>query len=317
MNENEFASLPGRGKIYGSVAELCGSTPLLRVRPELPAVLLYKLEAFNPAGSAKDRVALNMLRCAANTGKLRPGGTVIEPTSGNTGIGLAAYGVPMGYRVVIVMPDSMSRERIDLIKAYGAEIVLTPGARGMQGAIEKAEEIRSSTPGSVIASQFDNPANPAAHYASTGPEIWKDTEGKVDIIVAGIGTGGTLCGTAMYLKEKKPSVKAIGCEPASSPLIRKGYSGPHKIQGIGANFVPANFNPDVVDGIADITNEDAIAETVKIARETGLLVGISSGCAAFEAARLASLPENAGKTIVAILPDTGEHYISTGIFEKR
>jgi len=311
----DFTSLPGRGRIYNNSAELCGSTPLLRVYPELPARLLYKLELFNPAGSAKDRIALGMLKDAAASGVLKPGGTVIEPTSGNTGIGLAAYGVPMGYKVIIVMPDSMSKERIALIKAYGAEIVLTPGSEGMSGAIKKAEELKASIPGSIIASQFDNPANPASHYSSTGPEIWKDTCGQVDILVSGIGTGGTLCGTARYLKEKNPRLISVACEPLSSPLIKLGRSGPHKIQGIGANFIPANFDASVVDFIADVSDEDAINETVKIARDTGILVGISSGCAAAEARRLASLPENAGKTIVAILPDTGEHYISTGIFD--
>lgn len=301
-------------KIYNSSRELIGNTPLLRTLPELPAALLYKLENLNPAGSAKDRAAVGMIDAAVKDGSLAAGGTVIEPTSGNTGIGLAAYGVPMGFRVIIVMPDTMSAERISLIRAYGAQIVLTPGAEGMSGAIKKAEELAREIPGSFIASQFDNPANPEAHYRTTGPEIWRDTDGKVDVIVAGIGTGGTLCGTARYLKEMNPAVEVVGCEPASSPLITEGRAGSHKIQGIGANFIPGNYDPALVDRVIAVTDDDAIAETVAIARREGILVGISSGCAAYAARMIASDPAYAGKTVVAILADTGEHYLSTGIF---
>lgn len=301
-------------KIYNSSRELIGNTPLLRTLPELPAALLYKLENLNPAGSAKDRAAVGMIDAAVKDGSLAAGGTVIEPTSGNTGIGLAAYGVPMGFRVIIVMPDTMSAERISLIRAYGAQIVLTPGAEGMSGAIKKAEELAREIPGSFIASQFDNPANPEAHYRTTGLEIWRDTDGKVDVIVAGIGTGGTLCGTARYLKEMNPAVVVVGCEPASSPLITEGRAGSHKIQGIGANFIPGNYDPALVDRVIAVTDDDAIAETVAIARREGILVGISSGCAAYAARMIASDPAYAGKTVVAILADTGEHYLSTGIF---
>lgn len=301
-------------KIYNSSRELIGNTPLLRTLPELPATLLYKLESMNPAGSAKDRAAVGMIDAAVRNGRLAARGTVIEPTSGNTGIGLAAYGVPMGFRVIIVMPDTMSAERISLIRAYGAQIVLTPGAEGMSGAIKKAEELALEIPGSIIASQFDNPANPEAHYRTTGPEIWRDTDGKIDVIVAGIGTGGTLCGTARYLKEMDPSVEVVGCEPASSPLITEGRAGSHKIQGIGANFIPGNYDPSVVDRVVAVTDDDAIDEAVAIARREGILVGISSGCAAYAARMIASDPAYAGKTVVAILPDTGEHYLSTGLF---
>lgn len=304
-------------KYVSSLRELIGNTPMLRALPALPAVLLYKLESFNPAGSAKDRPAVGMIDDAMEAGLLpRTGGTVIEPTSGNTGIGLAAYGVPMGLRVIIVMPDTMSAERISLIRAYGAEILLTPGAEGMSGAIAKAEELAREIPGSFIPGQFDNPSNPAAHYRTTGPEIWRDTDGKIDVLVAGIGTGGTLCGTARFLKEKNPAVEVVGCEPASSPVLTEGRAGAHKIQGIGANFVPANYDASVVDRVVTVTDEDAIAETAAIARRHGLLVGISSGCAAFAARQIAADPAYAGKTVVAILPDTGEHYLSTGIFDR-
>ena len=301
-------------KIYESVEQMIGNTPLLHAYPELPATLLYKLESFNPAGSAKDRTAIALIRQAEKKGFLKPGGTIIEPTSGNTGIGLAAYGVPMGYRVIIVMPDTMSAERINLIRAYGAEIVLTPGKDGMSGSIATARELAGTIPDSFIPGQFDNPDNPYAHYTTTGPEIWRDTDGNVDVLVAGIGTGGTLCGTAAYLKEMKKSVICIGCEPAASPVITKGKSGHHGIQGIGANFIPGNYNPYVVDEVFCVSDEDAVSETVAIARKYGILTGISSGCAAYAARMLASRPDFAGKTIVAILPDTGEHYISTGIF---
>lgn len=303
-------------RIYSGMRELMGNTPLLRTQPELGATLLYKLESFNPAGSAKDRAALFMLDDAIDRGLIpREGGVVIEPTSGNTGIGLAAYGVPMGLRVIIVMPDTMSAERIALIRAYGAEIVLTPGKEGMSGAVAKARELAEEIPGSFVASQFDNPANPAAHYATTGPEIWHDTDGKVDVLVAGIGTGGTLCGCGMYLKKMNPDIEIVGCEPASSPLITEGRSGAHKIQGIGANFIPGNYSAACVDRVVAVNDEDAISETVRIARREGLLVGISSGCAAYCARMIAEDPKYAGKTIVAILPDTGEHYLSTGIFD--
>lgn len=303
-------------KYVTSVRELIGNTPMLRTLPELPAALFYKLESFNPAGSAKDRPAVQMIEDAVASGVLpRSGGTVIEPTSGNTGIGLAAYGVPMGMRVIIVMPDTMSAERIALIRAYGAEIVLTPGAEGMRGAIAKAEALAAEIPGSFIPAQFDNPSNPRAHYLTTGPEIWRDTDGKIDVLVAGVGTGGTLCGTAKFLKEMNPAVEIVGCEPAESPVITEGRAGAHKIQGIGANFVPANFDPSVVDRVVTVAGEDAIAETVAIARREGFLVGISSGCAAFAARAIASDPAYRGKTVVAILPDTGEHYLSTGIFD--
>lgn len=301
-------------KIYNSLAEIAGNTPLLRAYPELPGTLLYKLESFNPAGSAKDRAAITMLREAERKGLLKKGGTVIEPTSGNTGIALAAYGVPCGYRVIIIMPDSMSRERIDLIKAYGAEIILTPGAEGMSGSIIKAKELADSIPGSFIPGQFDNHDNPLAHFETTGPEIFRDTDGRVDVLVAGIGTGGTICGTSGYLKSMNPAIETVGCEPASSPMITEGRSGAHAIQGIGANFIPDNFNPALVDRVVCVKDGDAISETVAIARRYGILVGISSGCAAYAARMIASDPAYRGKTVVAILPDTGEHYISTGIF---
>lgn len=303
-------------KYVTKIRDLIGSTPMLRTLPGLPAALFYKLESFNPAGSAKDRAAVQMIEDAVAEGKIPPtGGTLIEPTSGNTGIALAAYGVSMGHRVMIVMPDTMSAERIALIRAYGAEIVLTPGAEGMSGAIARAEELAAQIPGSVIPSQFDNPSNPRAHERTTGPEIWRDTDGKIDVLVAGIGTGGTLCGTARYLKAQNPAIEVVGCEPASSPVLTEGRAGAHKIQGIGANFIPGNYDPTVVDRVVTVTDADAIAETVAIARREGVLVGISSGCAAFAARQIASDPAYAGKNVVAILPDTGEHYLSTGIFD--
>lgn len=313
----DFSALPGRGKIYKDAASLCGSTPLLEVYPgKTQARILCKLELFNPAGSAKDRVALNIIRRAKEDGRLPDGGVIIEATSGNTGIGLAAYGRAAGYRVIIVMPDSMSRERVDLMRAYGAEVILTSGAGGMSAAAEEAERIHAQTPGSFVASQFDNPANPEAHELTTGPEIYKDTEGKADILVAGIGTGGTLCGSAKYLKKMIPGLCAVGCEPASSPLITEGRAGKHAIAGIGANFIPANYDPSVVDEVLTVTDEEASQTAAKFAADYGLLVGVSSGCALSAALKLAALPENAGKTIVAVLPDTGEHYISTGLFGK-
>lgn len=302
-------------KIYNSITELAGNTPLLRSRDSLGAELVYKIEAFNPAGSAKDRVAVAMLCDARERGVLAEGGTVIEPTSGNTGIGLAAYGVPMGYRVILVMPDTMSRERVSLIRAYGAKVVLTEGAKGMKGAIERAEALANEIEGAFIPAQFENPSNPDAHYRSTGREIWEDTEGAVDVFVATVGTGGTLSGTARYLKEKDPNIEIVGVEPAASPLITKGIAGAHKIQGIGANFIPKNYDASVVDRVLTVTDEDAMAEAKALVRREGIFAGISSGAASFAARALAGMPEYKGKRIVALLPDSGERYISTGIFE--
>ena len=304
--------------VYSSISELIGCTPLLRVsrfekENGLNATILAKLECFNPAGSAKDRVARAMLDDAEARGLIGPGATIIEPTSGNTGIGLAAVGVARGYRVILTMPDTMSQERRDLLKAYGAEVVLTPGEQGMSGAIAKAEEIAANTPGSLIAGQFDNPANPAAHYATTGPEIWQDTEGKVDIFVAGVGTGGTLSGTGKYLKEQNPAIRVVAVEPSDSPLLSGGQAGPHKLQGIGANFVPRNYDSAVADEIIPVEAEDAYAAGRAMARE-GFLVGITSGAALHAAKVLAQRPENAGKVIVALLPDSGERYLSTEMF---
>ncbi len=306
--------------VYGSISELIGGTPLLEVKRfeqenGLKATILAKLECFNPAGSAKDRVARAMLDDAEQRGLIGPGATIIEPTSGNTGIGLAAVGVARGYRVILTMPDTMSQERRSLLKAYGAEVVLTPGSQGMTGAIAKAEEIAASTPGSFIAGQFDNPANPAAHYATTGPEIWADTEGRVDIFVAGVGTGGTLSGTGRYLKEMNPAIRVVAVEPATSPLLSGGKAGPHKLQGIGANFVPANYDGSLVDEIIPVTAEDAYAAGRAMAKE-GLLVGITSGAALHAAKVLAQREENAGKVIVALLPDSGERYLSTEMFAE-
>ena len=304
--------------VYRSVSELIGHTPLLEVarferENQLNATILVKLECFNPAGSAKDRVAKAMLDDAERRGLIGPGATIIEPTSGNTGIGLAAVGVARGYRVILTMPDTMSVERRSLLKAYGAEVVLTPGAQGMAGAIARAQELAAATPGSLIAGQFDNPANPAAHYATTGPEIWQDTEGRVDIFVAGVGTGGTVSGTGRYLKERNPAVRVVGVEPSASPLLSGGKAAPHKLQGIGANFVPENFDRSVVDEIIPVEAEDAYAAGRAMARE-GLLVGITSGAALHAARVLALRPENAGKVIVALLPDSGERYLSTEMF---
>ena len=310
----DLSALPGRGKIYDGTAELCGCTPLLRAYPELPGVLLCKLELFNPAGSVKDRAALNIIRRAEAEGKLSSGSVIVEATSGNTGIGLAAYGCAAGYRVVIVMPDSMSRERIDLMRAYGAEVVLTPGTLGMSGAADEAKRIAANFPGSFIASQFDNPANPEAHFLSTGPELLRDSGGRIDFLVAGIGTGGTLCGTSKYLKQYLPELKAIACEPLSSPLISEGRTGKHGIQGIGPNFLPANYDPSVVDAVFRVSDEDAVGESRKFAKRYGILVGISSGCALFAAKKIASEEANRGKTVAVILPDTGEHYLSSGLF---
>lgn len=305
-------------KIYGSVEELVGRTPLLelgRYGEGLSARLLAKLEGFNPGGSSKDRVAANMIADAEKKGILKEGGTIIEPTSGNTGIGLAAIGAAKGYKVVIVMPDSMSLERQKLIAAYGAELVLTDGALGMSGAIARANEIAEKTPNSIIAGQFDNAANPEAHFNSTGPEIWEDTDGKVDIFVAGVGTGGTLSGVGKYLKMKDPNVRAVAVEPADSPLLSKGVSGAHGIQGIGANFVPENLDRTVIDEIVAVSTNDACSAARELARKEGILVGISSGAALFAARELAGRPENEGKTVIVLLPDSGERYLSTELFE--
>lgn len=307
-------------RIYNNLTELTGRTPILKMSAfsalyGLETPVYAKLEMFNPAGSAKDRVALAMIRDAEEKGILKKGSVIVEPTSGNTGIGLAAIGAALGYKVILTMPDTMSAERRALLKAYGAEIVLTEGAKGMAGAIEKAQEICRSTEGAVIPGQFDNPANPKAHMETTGPEIWDDTDGKIDIFVAGVGTGGTLSGTGAYLKSKNPDIKIIAAEPASSPLLTEGRSGPHKIQGIGANFVPANFNRDICDEIITVTDEAACAVARQIVRSEGILTGISSGAAAHAAAEIAKRPENKGKFIVALLPDTGERYLSTGIYD--
>lgn len=304
------------GKIYSSADQLIGNTPLLEVprlrkAEGLGARVLVKLEYFNPAGSVKDRVGKAMIDTAEAEGKLKPGSVIIEPTSGNTGIGLAAVAAARGYRIIIVMPDTMSIERRLLMKAYGAELVLTEGKLGMSGAIARAEVLQKEIPGSIIAGQFVNPANPAVHKATTGPEIWADTDGNVDIFVAGIGTGGTITGTGSYLKSRNPNVKVVGVEPAASPVLTKGASGPHKIQGIGAGFVPEVLDVTVCDEILAVTNEDAYAAAKKIARIEGVFVGISSGASLWAAMELAKRPENAGKTIVALLPDGGDHYLST------
>ena len=306
-------------RIYESMPALIGNTPLVafdRFAKHSGARVLAKLEKANPAGSAKDRVAWNMILAAEKSGALNAGGTIIEPTSGNTGIGLSAIGAARGYRVIIVMPDSMSVERRNLMKAYGAELILTPGAKGMSGAIERAEELQKEMPGSIIAGQFDNPANPEAHYQTTGPEIWRDTDGTVDIFVAGVGTGGTISGVGKYLKEQNKNVKIVAVEPAASPVLRGGKPGSHAIQGIGANFVPGNYDSAVVDEVVDVTNEDALNAAKEITKAEGLLVGVSSGAAAWAARMLANRPENRGKTIVALLPDTGERYLSVFIPEE-
>ena len=305
--------------IYRSVTELIGRTPLLELcnyerNHGLHATLLAKLECMNPAGSAKDRVAANMIARAEESGQLAPGGTIIEPTSGNTGIGLAAAAAAKGYHVILTMPDTMSVERRALIAAYGAEIVLTPGADGMSGAVARAEELHRSIPGSIIAGQFENPANPEAHEKTTGPEIWADTAGTVDIFVAGAGTGGTVSGVGRYLKAQDPNIKVVAFEPASSPLLTEGRAGPHGLQGIGANFVPENLDRSVLDEILTVTDEDAYDTGRELARTEGILVGITSGAAVWAAAQLAQRPENAGRTIVALLPDSGERYLSTPMF---
>ena len=309
-------------KIYTAADQLIGRTPLLRlVRLEqqlgLNAVLLAKLESFNPAGSVKDRVAKAMLDDAEAKGLIGPGGTIIEPTSGNTGIGLASVAAARGYRVIIVMPDTMSVERRQLMMAYGAELVLTPGAKGMTGAIEKAKELAGQTPGSFIPGQFENPANPDAHYRTTGPEIWQDTDGQIDLFVAGVGTGGTITGVSRYLKEQNPAIHVAAVEPADSPVLSGGKAGPHKIQGIGAGFVPAALNQQAYDEVLTVTTEQAFEASRALGRAEGVLAGISSGAALAGAIRLARLPENAGKTIVTLLPDTGDRYLSTGLFAAQ
>ena len=308
------------GNIYTSVEGLIGNTPLLeltRIEGELglKARVLAKLECFNPAGSVKDRVGLSMILDAEEQGRLKPGGTVIEPTSGNTGIGLAAVAAARGYKTMIVMPDSMSVERRLLMAAYGAQVVLTEGARGMSGAIEKAEELAKSIPNSILAGQFDNPANPKAHDCTTGPEIWRDTDGQVDVFVCGVGTGGTITGTGGYLKKQNPDIKVVAVEPADSPLLGGGQAGAHGIQGIGANFVPAVLDTGIYDEIVPVKTEDAYAASRWMARREGILVGISSGAALWAALELAKRPEMEGKSIVVLLPDTGERYLSTGLFE--
>ncbi len=308
-------------KIYERATDLIGHTPLLRLsniikKHGLEADIYAKLEYFNPAGSVKDRIAKAMIDDAEAKGQLKPGSVIIEPTSGNTGIGLASVAAARGYRIILTMPETMSVERRNLLKAYGAEIVLTEGAKGMKGAIEKADELAKSTPGSFIPSQFSNPANPAAHFASTGPEIWDDTDGKVDIFVAGVGTGGTLTGVGKYLKSKNSDVKVVAVEPAGSPVLSKGTAGPHKIQGIGAGFVPDTLDTSVYDEILPIENDDAFSTGREIARSEGVLVGISSGAAVFAAIELAKRPENKGKKIVVLLPDTGDRYLSTPMFSE-
>ena len=306
-------------RVYQKITGLIGGTPLLELTNyekanELNAKIYAKLEYFNPAGSVKDRIAKAMLDDAEEKGLLKPGAVIIEPTSGNTGIGLASVAASRGYKVILTMPETMSVERRNLLKAYGAVLVLTEGAKGMPGAIAKAKELAEQTPNSYIPSQFTNPANPAVHLKTTGPEIWADTDGKVDIFVAGVGTGGTLSGVGAYLKSQNPNVKVVAVEPATSPVLSGGKAGPHKIQGIGAGFVPDTLNTDIYDGILPVQNEDAFATGRALARSEGVLVGISSGAAVFAAAQLAKRPENAGKVIVALLPDTGERYLSTPMF---
>ena len=306
-------------KIYKGAIELVGNTPLVEVtniekKEQLKARLLVKLEYFNPAGSVKDRVGKAMIEDAERTGRLKPGSVIIEPTSGNTGIGLAAVSAVKGYRMILTMPDTMSVERRNILKAYGAEIVLTPGEKGMSGAIEKAEELAKEIPDSFIPGQFDNPVNPRAHMESTGPEIWQDTDGQVDIFVASVGTGGTLTGTGTYLKEKNPNIKVIAVEPSTSPVLSGGSAGPHKIQGIGAGFIPKVLDTHIYDEIITVDNEAPFAAAKMLARTEGLLTGISSGAALYAAIEVAKRPENEGKTIVVLLPDSGDRYYSTAVF---
>lgn len=308
-------------KIYKNVSELIGKTPLVEVsrlseKLGLEKPLLAKLEYFNPAGSVKDRVAKSMIEDAEARGILKKGSAIIEPTSGNTGIGLAAVGISKGYRVILTMPETMSVERRNLLKAYGAQIVLTEGAKGMKGAIAKAEELRAEIEGSVILGQFINPANPKVHIETTGPEIWEDTEGKIDIFVAGVGTGGTVTGVGQYLKSKNPNIKTVAVEPENSPVLSEGRGGPHKIQGIGAGFVPEVLDTGIYDEVIRVSDEDALRTGNLMAKTEGILVGISSGAALYAAAELSGRPENKGKTIVALLPDTGERYLSTALFAE-
>ncbi|MGM9713143.1 MAG: cysteine synthase A [Prevotella sp.] len=305
--------------IAKSLTELIGNTPLLELgkfsqQKGIETPIVAKIEYFNPGGSVKDRIALAMIEDAEKSGALKPGATIIEPTSGNTGVGLALVSAVKGYHLILTMPETMSVERRNLVKAYGAEVVLTPGTEGMKGAIRKAEELRDNTPGAIILQQFENKANPAKHYATTGPEIWEQTEGKVDIFVAGVGTGGTVSGIGKALKEKNPDIKVIAVEPKTSPVLNGGQSGPHKIQGIGAGFIPATYNADVVDEVYDVDNDDAIRTGRELAQQEGLLVGISSGAAAYAASQIALRPENKGKRIVVLLPDTGERYLSTVLY---
>lgn len=307
-------------KVYEKLSDLIGSTPLLKLSnymkaEKLDATILAKLEYFNPAGSAKDRIAKAMIDDAESKGLLKEGSVIIEPTSGNTGIGLASVAAARGYRIILTMPETMSVERRNLLKAYGAELVLTDGAKGMKGAIAKADELKAEIPNSFIPEQFVNMANPKAHYETTGPEIWNDTDGKVDIFVAGVGTGGTISGAGKYLKEKNPDVKIVAVEPATSPVLSKGVAGPHKIQGIGAGFVPATLNTEIYDEVFPVENDAAFATGKEIARKEGVLVGISSGAALYAASEIAKRPENKGKTIVVFLPDTGDRYLSTPLFQ--
>lgn len=306
-------------KIAKKLTELIGNTPLLELdafsqKRNLETPIIVKIEFFNPGGSVKDRVALAMIEDAERSGKLRPGATIIEPTSGNTGVGLALVSAVKGYKLILTMPETMSVERRNLVKAYGATVKLTPGKDGMAGAIRAAEELRDATPGAVILQQFENPANPQRHYETTGVEIWNQTDGKVDIFVAGVGTGGTVSGIGKRLKENNPAVQIVAVEPASSPVLSGGKSGPHKIQGIGAGFVPKTYDPDVIDEVLQVENDDAIRTGRELAAEEGLLVGISSGAAVYAATQLAKRPENKGKRIVALLPDTGERYLSTVLY---
>lgn len=307
-------------QINPNILNTIGNTPLVALQKYsqqagLTNSIIAKIEAFNPGGSAKDRVALQMLKQATADGLLQPGGTIIEPTSGNTGVGLAMASAVLGFQLILTMPDTMSIERIKLAQAYGAQVILTPGALGMKGAIAKAQALLQEIPGSWMAGQFTNPANPTAHYLTTGPEIWRDTAGKIDIFVAGIGTGGTISGVGQYLKEQNPAIQIIGAEPAESAVLNGKPSGPHKTQGIGAGFVPDTYNPAVVDKVMEIPSEEAMQTARKVALTEGVLVGISSGCALAAATIIAKLPENAGKTIVALLPDTGERYLSTELFK--
>ena len=306
-------------KIVKQLTDLIGNTPLVELNKfsqekGIDTPIIAKVEFFNPGGSVKDRIAFAMIEDAEQKGLLKPGATIIEPTSGNTGVGLALVSAVKGYKLILTMPETMSIERRNLVKAYGAEVILTPGKDGMPGAIRTAEELRDNTPGSIILQQFENAANPAKHYATTGPEIWRDTDGKVDILVAGVGTGGTISGAGKYLKEQNPNIKVIAVEPKSSPVLNGGPSGPHKIQGIGAGFVPKTYNAQVIDEVFDVENDDAILTGREIARQEGLLVGISAGAALFAAGEIARRPENKGKKVVVILPDTGERYLSTVLF---